>query len=91
MIESVAPRALGRGGRHVQLLLDDRRADRREADDQRDDLQVLRLRAAARSASAALTPFSSFDRATRRRRSALLAADDRAMTSTAQIAMQRAR
>ena len=29
--------------RHVQLLLDDRRADRGEADHQRDDLQVLRV------------------------------------------------
>src|SRR4029078_9479317 len=31
-----------RGG-HVQLLIDDRGADRCEADDERDDLQVLRL------------------------------------------------
>ena len=29
--------------RHVELLLDDARADRREADDERDDLEVLRL------------------------------------------------
>ena len=34
--------ALGLGGRHVELLLDDRRADRRERDHQRDDLQVPR-------------------------------------------------
>ena len=34
--------ALRLGHRHVQLLLDDRRADRREGDHQRDDLQVPR-------------------------------------------------
>ena len=35
--------ALGWLDGHVDLLLDDRRADRGEADDERDDLQMLRL------------------------------------------------
>ena len=43
MIESVAPAPLRGRGRHVELLLDDRRADGGKADDQRDDLQVLRF------------------------------------------------
>ena len=43
VIESVDRWPFRRGCRHVQLLLDDRRADRREADDERDDLQMLRL------------------------------------------------
>ena len=43
VIESVAPAPLLRGRGHVQLLLDDRRADRREADHERDDLQMFRL------------------------------------------------
>ena len=43
VIESVAVGAFRRGRGHVQLLFDDGRADGREADDERDDLQMLRL------------------------------------------------
>ena len=42
-----AAASLSRLGRHVELLLDDGGADRREADHQRDDLQVRATRAAA--------------------------------------------
>ena len=42
MIAVGVGRALGLGRRHVQLLLDDGRADGGKADDQRDDLQVAR-------------------------------------------------
>ena len=70
----LAPLAGGR--RHVELLLDDRGADRRKPDDHRDDLQV-RGDAAAGSPRAPLTPSSS--PVLRRSLVArpLLAADDR--------------
>ena len=51
--------ALGFGGRHVQLLLDDRGADRRKRDHHRDDLQMARRPEQPRSLRAPLVPFSS--------------------------------